>query len=85
MQNTLFDVLGEHPSSTFTDGNVSMKISQRKTLDMSADDKLNELKAQVKAREAYLKSLKAPTHDPDTGEIIEKPIEKYSEFITIKY
>ena len=58
VQNTLFDVLSQHGNATYENGNVSMKISQRKSLDMSEDVELNELKAKVKAREAYLKALK---------------------------
>ena len=85
VKNTLYDVLGMHPKSTYTEGSVMMKISQRKTLDMSEDVELNELKAKVKAREAYLKALKQDVVDQNTGEITKAPIEKHTEFITIKY
>ena len=48
------------------------KVVERRTAIIN-DTKLNELKAQVKAREKMLKSLSEPVVDPETGEELLPP------------
>jgi ribonuclease BN (tRNA processing enzyme) len=52
----------------------------------SEDKEWNDLKNKLKKREDMLKGLTKPMADPDSGEIINPPIVKYSaEIVTIKF
>lgn len=58
----------------------------RRTFDYSEDKEWNDLKEKMKNREEMLKGLKKPMADPDSGEIINPPIVKYSaEIIIVKF
>lgn len=46
-------------------------------------DKLNYAKEQVKARENYLKSLKEPTINEDTGEVINPPVKTSTTSVSV--
>lgn len=54
--------------------------------DYTNDDTYNKLKAELKEREEFLKGLKKPMVDPETGELAQPPIEKYTKSsITISF
>lgn len=45
---------------------------------------LSELKERIKARETFLKAIRSPLADPETGEIINPPTTKQTESISLK-
>lgn len=47
------------------------------------NDKLNQLKSEIKGRENWLKTLKNQTPDYNTGELINPPATSYSKIISI--
>ncbi len=58
----------------------------RRTFDYSNDKEWNDLKEKMKNREEMLKGLTKPMADPDSGEIIEPPLVKYSaETVTVTF
>ncbi len=85
VKHVMFDELDKYSGFYDNGAGITIKLSTRKTLDMSEDEELHLLKAKVKAREAYLKALTKDTIDRDTGEVVKKPIEKFTELFTIKY
>jgi hypothetical protein len=62
-------------------------ISSRTTYDYESceDPVYQELKEKLKAREAFLKNIPAGgVADPETGQIIQPPVQKISQFVTVK-
>ena len=57
------------------------KVKERATAIIN-DTKLNELKDQVKARENMLKNLSESVVDPETGEELQPPTFKVTQFIS---
>lgn len=45
---------------------------------------ISELKERIKARETFLKAIRSPLADPETGEIINPPTTKQTESISLK-
>ena len=66
--------------------NAKITISERGTYDYSNDMKWVELNKKIKERELYLKSIpEEGTVDIDSGEVMYRPPQKYSEIITYKF
>lgn len=74
----------KYPGKTFELHSAKFTIRESVTYDYSTDStwnelnsKLNAIKAEMKDRETFLKSLKTPVADPETGEMI-NPVSKSS-------
>ena len=72
---------------------ATIRTQTRKTYDFSTCNDLKHgrlsveavfIKDAIKAREAFLKAFFAPMADPETGEVINPPNFKTSEFLVIK-
>lgn len=69
-----------------------VKVVDRKTYDFSETNSdwvrlnisLEKLKKEIKEREAFLKALKSPVADPETGEIINPPTFTTTSYIQVK-
>lgn len=68
---------------TFEHGGAKFEIRYRNTFEFKSDPTWVELNRQLKEREAMLKNLKEPIIVESTGEIINPPLHKQTEFITI--
>ncbi len=75
----------KYPEKTFAFGNVDITKGSRATNDYSNDGEWVALKAKLKEREEFLKGLKVQMVDPETGDIVNPPIKKHTEFLTIKF
>jgi hypothetical protein len=65
---------------------ANITYSQRKTYDYSNDIEYNELKEKLKNRENFLKNIPDEgTVDTATGELIHRPVAKYSDIITYRF
>lgn len=59
--------------------NISFEyMNGRRNWDYSSDTRYNELRRDLKDRENFLKTLKEPVADPETGELIQPIIPKCS-------
>ena len=70
-----------------------LTVSQRRTFDFSecnhegwrmAEEELNNWKETKKEAETFLKALKSPVADPETGEVINPPTFTVNQFVTVK-
>ena len=70
-----------------------LTVSQRRTFDFSttnhegwrmAEEELNNWKETKKESETFLKALKSPVVDPDTGVVINPPTFTVNQFVVVK-
>ena len=73
------------PGKEFDFAGATITKMSRTTMDYSNDEEWIVLDAKKKAREKTLKGLDKPMADPNTGEIINPPIKKFSEYLKIQY
>jgi len=81
IKNAVYDEALNYDGQQYMEHEV--KITSRKTADYASDDEWILLKAKVKAREVFLKSLKEPTIDKETGEMVQPARYKVSEIINL--
>ena len=81
IKNAVYDMALNYDGQQYMEHEV--KITSRKTADYASDDEWILLKAKVKAREVFLKSLKEPTIDKETGEMVQPARYKVSEIINL--
>jgi len=83
----------KYPEKTFEFGNATFTKSGRTTYEFEPCCDVEWEKADVEAkkwinirkeREAFLKALKQPVADVNTGEVINPPISKYNAFVSVK-
>ena len=81
IKNAVYDEAMKHDGQQYMEHEV--KITTRKNADYKDDEEWTLLKAKVKAREVFLKSLKEPIIDKDTGEMIQPAKYRVSEIINL--
>jgi hypothetical protein len=81
IKNAVYDEAMKHDGQQYNGYEVS--VTSRKTADYASDDEWILLKAKVKAREVFLKSLKEPTIDKDTGEMVQPARYRVSDVVRI--
>lgn len=77
------DSINEYPEKSFIKHGVRFTKGNRKSYDYSVNQAWVEVNAKKKGIEAFMKVLTTPVADPDSGEIINPPPFKSSEFVTI--
>jgi len=82
IKNAVYDEALNYNGQQYLEHEV--KITTRKTADYKDDEEWTLLKAKVKAREVFLKSLKEPIIDKDTGEMIQPAKYNVSEIVNFK-
>ena len=82
IKNAVYDEAMKHDGQQYMEHEV--KITTRKNADYKDDEEWTLLKAKVKAREVFLKSLKEPIIDKDTGEMIQPAKYNVSEIVNFK-
>ena len=82
IKNAVYDEALNYNGQQYMEHEI--KITTRKTADYKDDEEWTLLKAKVKAREVFLKSLKEPIIDKDTGEMIQPAKYNVSEIINFK-
>ena len=82
IKNAVYDEAMNYNGQQYLEHEI--KITTRKTADYKEDEEWTLLKAKVKAREVFLKSLKEPIIDKDTGEMIQPARYNVSEIINFK-
>ena len=82
IKNAVYDEALNYNGQQYMEHEV--KITTRKTADYKDDEEWVLLRAKVKSREMFLKSLKAPVLDKDTGEMIQPARYNVSEIINFK-
>lgn len=86
-ENIKTQVLAEaskYPNREFVYQGITF-VKGSKTTYKFSDVKLENLKKSVQAREKFLKSLTEPVADPETGELIEVPIKRVTDYVYIKH
>lgn len=76
----------EHSGATFTKRMTGVRYDFSGCGDSLLSDLENEkslIDSKIKARQDWIKGFKQPTADPETGEIINPPVKKGSESISI--
>ena len=81
IKNAVYDMALNYDGQQYMEHEV--KITTRKTADYKDDEEWVLLRAKVKSREMFLKSLKAPVLDKDTGEYIQPARYNVSEIINL--
>ena len=88
------DEVDKYGDKSFDFENVSITKSERKSFmfNLCGDPEydrlsaeLEQVKAQLKAREEFLKALPMDVADPETGAIITKPVYQCTPYLTIKF
>ena len=69
---------------SFTYAGATITVTERATYDFSNDPECVKLENDLKARKEMLKGLKMQLVDPDTGEVLNPPLVKKSDVLTIK-
>jgi hypothetical protein len=82
IKNAVYDEAMNYNGQQYLEHEI--KITTRKTADYKEDEEWTLLKAKVKAREVFLKSLKEPIIDKDTGEMIQPARYNVSEIVNFK-
>ncbi len=82
IKNAVYDEALNYNGQQYLEHEI--KITTRKTADYKEDEEWTLLKAKVKAREVFLKSLKEPIIDKDTGEMIQPARYNVSEIVNFK-
>ena len=82
IKNAVYDEAMNYNGQQYLEHEI--KITTRKTADYKDDEEWTLLKAKVKAREVFLKSLKEPIIDKDTGEMIQPAKYNVSEIVNFK-
>ena len=82
IKNAVYDMALNYDGQQYMEHEV--KITTRKTADYKDDEEWVLLRAKVKSREMFLKSLKAPVLDKDTGEYIQPARYNVSEIVNFK-
>jgi len=82
IKNAVYDEALNYNGQQYMEHEI--KITTRKTADYKDDEEWTLLKAKVKAREVFLKSLKEPIIDKDTGEMIQPAKYNVSEIVNFK-
>ncbi len=82
IKNAVYDEALNYNGQQYLEHEI--KITTRKTADYKDDEEWTLLKAKVKAREVFLKSLKEPIIDKDTGEMIQPARYNVSEIVNFK-
>jgi len=81
-----------HPEKSFSYQDAKFTKTERSLFDFKACEdhewlqlqmKLNKIKGEIKVREEWLKTLKEPTPDPETGEIINNPVCEKTSIVSI--
>ena len=83
LADVITDSAYEYPENSFTKHGVKFTKGARKTYDYSSNPNWVEVDAKRKSIESLMKAIKEPIADPETGEIIDPPAFKTSEFISI--
>ena len=81
----LLNEVDKYPGKTFDFRNAVITKASRSTYNYSEDTEWKDLDRKKKARETMLKGLSKPVVDPDTGEYINPPSKKQSEYLKIQY
>lgn len=79
------DEAAKYAEKEFRFGNAIIVKSSRTTYDYKQDSVWLTCEASKKRREKFLKGLDKSYADPETGELIEPPTSKTSEFLKIRY
>ncbi len=82
IKNAVYDEALNYNGQQYLEHEI--KITTRKTADYKDDEEWTLLKAKIKAREVFLKSLKEPIIDKDTGEMIQPAKYNVSEIVNFK-
>lgn len=83
LQEEIMAEANKYPGNQFTYMGLEFVKGSKSTY-IIEDTKLEQLKEQVKNREKLIKSLKEPVVDPETGEFINPPIIKKTDYVYIK-
>ena len=82
IKNAVYDEALNYNGQQYLEHEI--KITTRNTADYKDDEEWTLLKAKIKAREVFLKSLKEPIIDKDTGEMIQPAKYNVSEIVNFK-
>jgi hypothetical protein len=88
VKNSIQDEVQKYSEKSFMFGDYEITKSQRTTYDYSNDETWVELKEQIKKREELLKAINPKVDeiaDGKTGAMINPPLKKQSDYLTIKY
>lgn len=84
-KDAVIDETDKHPGKEFRFGNAVIVKSSRTTYSYKNDSAWVEMDKAKKKREQFLKGLDKSYADPETGELIDPPEVKTSDFLKIRY
>jgi hypothetical protein len=76
---------GKYAKKSFAFDGLNLTVAAKVTYDYEScnDSVYNDLKKKIEEREAFLKNLNQEVVNPDTGEVILRPVKKVTDYLKI--